>query len=509
MNYSPYEETFQCCILILLRVSYICRRQGGLDTVMRAFLIYLFVWLTMSFFGGQICPFLDDLSLPLWSLTLLVGMVPVFLFRFFVEWIRKRRGEQREMRRYNSLLRFIFEFALLLSAGIVVGAFDFIVFGFPFLASGLAAVVMGFGLFGFFAGIDLTLAEERRIISGLKERGSPIRWYREFFPLTRKFVLFGTLSVMLIMLATFFVVSHDLTWLSEQEELSWAEGHRAVLIEIAFITVAFLVFVSEVIYSYALNLKILFSNEIGALKMIEKGDLKGYVPVATNDEFGLIARYTNFMIDSLRARTEEILRTQDVTIHSLAALAEKRDNETGAHILRTQEYVRLLAEELKEGWGLDEEEVALYHKSAPLHDIGKVGVPDSILRKPGPLSEEEWVEMRRHPGYGLDALRQSKSYEADTAFLRVARDIIHSHHERWDGSGYPMGISGEDIPKAARLMALADVYDALTTERVYKEAFSHEKAKQIILESRESHFDPAVVDAFLARQDEFKRISLE
>ncbi len=282
-----------------------------------------------------------------------------------------------------------------------------------------------------------------------------------------------------------------------------------MLFEIAFSTVAFLVFVSEVIYSYALNLKILFSNEIGALKMIEKGDLKGYVPVATNDEFGLIARYTNFMIDSLRARTEEILRTQDVTIHSLAALAEKRDNETGAHILRTQEYVRLLAEELKESWGLDEEEVALYHKSAPLHDIGKVGVPDSILRKPGPLSEEEWVEMRRHPGYGLDALRQSKSYEADTAFLRVARDIIHSHHERWDGSGYPMGISGEDIPKAARLMALADVYDALTTERVYKEAISHEKAKQIILESRESHFDPAVVDAFLARQDEFKRISLE
>jgi len=461
----------------------------------------------MSFFGGQICPFLDDLSLPLWSLTLLVGMVPVFLLRFFVERARKRRKLQREIRRYNSLLRFIFEFVMLLSAGIIVGVFDFFVFGFPFLSSGLAAVVMGFGLFGFFAGIDLTLAEERRVIAGLMDRGSPMSWYREFFPLTRKFVLFGTLSVMLIMVATFFVVSHDLTWLSEQEELSWAEGHRAVLIEIAFITIAFLVFVSEVIYSYALNLKILFSNEIGILKKIERGDLGGYVPVATNDEFGLIARYTNFMIDSLRARTAELQRTQDVTIHSLAALAETRDNETGAHILRTQEYVRLLAEELEESWGLDEEKVALYHKSAPLHDIGKVGIPDTILRKPGPLTEEEWVVMRKHPEYGLDALRQSKSCEADTTFLRAACEIIHSHHERWDGSGYPRGISEEEIPKAARLMALADVYDALTTERVYKQAFSHEKAKEIIVEGRESHFDPAVVDAFLARQEEFKKIS--
>lgn len=311
------------------------------------------------------------------------------------------------------------------------------------------------------------------------------------------------------MAATFLVVSHDLTWLSEQESASWIEAQRAVLIEIAFITVAFLFLVLDVIYSYARNLRILFSNEIGILKEIEEGRLDGQVPVATNDEFGLIAKYTNHMIDSLRHRTEELTRTQDVTIHTLAALAETRDSETGAHLRRTQQYVRLLAEELKERWELDEGTVELFHKSAPLHDIGKVGVPDAILLKAGPLTDEEWREMRKHPVYGLEALQQGDECAGDTAFLRTACDIIGTHHEKWDGSGYPRGLSGTDIPYAGRLMALADVYDALTTKRVYKSAFGHDRARAIILEERDHHFDPAVVDAFLAREAEFRRVAAE
>lgn len=460
----------------------------------------------MALFGGQVCPFLDDLSLVSWSLTLLVGIVPAFLIRLGVERWAFHRERTIPTRSHSSLLRFFFELGMLLGAGTVVALFNFAVFGFPFLASGLAAVLVGFALVGFFAGLDLTLAEERRIIGSLLEEGKAIRWYRDYFPLTRKFLLFGSLSVFFIMGATFLVVSHDLTWLSEQETMSWLEAQRTVLIEIAFITAAFLFLVVDVIYSYAKNLRILFSNEITTLKGIEEGRLDGQVPVATNDEFGLIARYTNHMIESLRHRTRELERTQDITIHTLAALAETRDTETGAHLLRTESYVRLLAEELQELWGLDDQTVTLYHKSAPLHDIGKVGVPDSILLKPGPLTKEEWVEMRKHPIYGLEALKQGDECAGDTAFLRSACDIIGTHHEKWDGTGYPNGLAGDAIPHAGRLMALADVYDALITERAYKEAFSHERARDIILQERGRHFDPAVVDAFLAQEDAFREI---
>jgi response regulator RpfG family c-di-GMP phosphodiesterase len=215
------------------------------------------------------------------------------------------------------------------------------------------------------------------------------------------------------------------------------------------------------------------------------------------------------MIESLQARTKELERTQDVTIHSLAGLAETRDSETGAHIARTQRYVCVLATALQEEWRLDDGFIALLYKSAPLHDIGKVGVPDAVLLKPGPLDEDEWVEMRRHTEYGARALAQAEAQLGSTSFLTLAREIAESHHERWDGGGYPAGLSGEKIPRGGRIMALADVYDALISKRVYKEAFSHEKARDIILSEGGAHFDPAVVDAFARREEQFRRIAEE
>jgi putative two-component system response regulator len=203
---------------------------------------------------------------------------------------------------------------------------------------------------------------------------------------------------------------------------------------------------------------------------------------------------------------------QDTTIMAMGSLAETRDNETGNHIRRTQHYIRVLAERLRHNpkcsKDLDDATIEMLYKSAPLHDIGKVGIPDRILLKPGKLTPEEFEIMKTHTTLGRDAiLAAEKQLDAPSSFLRYAREIAYSHQEKWDGSGYPEGLVGPLIPLTARLMAVADVYDALISKRVYKPAFSHEKAVEIIREGRGKHFDPDVVDAFDAVLGEFQKIA--
>ena len=212
-------------------------------------------------------------------------------------------------------------------------------------------------------------------------------------------------------------------------------------------------------------------------------------------------------------RTREISAIQDVTILAMASLAETRDSDTGNHIRRTQYYVRALAEKLKThqrfGYFLSDQTIELLFKSAPLHDIGKVGIADRVLLKPGRFTPEEFEIMKSHTTLGRDAIEHAeKQLGMQVDFLNLAKEIAYYHKEKWDGSGYPMGISGDDIPISARLMAVADVYDALISRRVYKEGMPHEKAVTIIAESKGTHFDPDVVDAFLELQDEFRAIAV-
>jgi putative two-component system response regulator len=212
-------------------------------------------------------------------------------------------------------------------------------------------------------------------------------------------------------------------------------------------------------------------------------------------------------------RTAEIQDLQDALVLSMASLAETRDNETGNHLRRTQHYVKRLAEQLRRqpkfAAELDDRCIDLLFKSAPLHDIGKVGIPDHILLKPGPLDAQEFDIMKTHTTLGREAIESAEqSIGRQVPFLRFAKEIALSHQEKWDGSGYPEGLKGEAIPLSARLMALADVYDALISRRVYKPAFSHEASVQIILKGRGSHFDPEVVTAFDAVQDDFRRIAI-
>jgi len=258
--------------------------------------------------------------------------------------------------------------------------------------------------------------------------------------------------------------------------------------------------------------------ELGAVDYITKpispaivlARVKTHLALKSSADF--LRDQNGYLEAEVRRRTREVEAIQDVTILAMASLAETRDSDTGNHIRRTQYYVKALAERLRDhprfARFLTPHNIAMLYRSAPLHDIGKVGIPDRILLKPGRFEPEEFEIMKRHSALGRDAIEcAEQSLGTNVEFLSMAKEIAQSHHEKWDGGGYPEGLSGDAIPISARLMALADVYDSLISRRIYKEGMSHEKATGIILENRGSHFDPDIVDAFIEIQGEFQAIA--
>lgn len=207
------------------------------------------------------------------------------------------------------------------------------------------------------------------------------------------------------------------------------------------------------------------------------------------------------------------LESRDLTIFAMARLAESRDQETGAHLERTRAYCKLLAQQMATMPGfqsiIDDEFIATIYATSPLHDIGKVGVPDAVLLKPGQLTAEEYHIMQRHVQIGAETLEAVLRQNSAALYLRMARDIAWAHHERYDGTGYPRGLKGDEIPLPARIMALADVYDALRSRRVYKDGLTHETTKAMIQNASGTHFDPRVVQAFMACSADFQAISLQ
>ncbi len=197
------------------------------------------------------------------------------------------------------------------------------------------------------------------------------------------------------------------------------------------------------------------------------------------------------------------LQDKDMVIFALAKLAETRDSETGYHLERIQGYCRLLAEALDRNSfpEVNRQFIETIHATSPLHDVGKVGIPDRILLKPGRLNDDEFRIMKTHTTIGFDTLHSAFQKNPKADYLRMSAEIARGHHERWDGTGYPDGLKGENIPLAARILAVADVYDALISKRVYKDAFTHEATRGILLEGHGTHFDPRIVDAFLSVEE--------
>lgn len=211
-------------------------------------------------------------------------------------------------------------------------------------------------------------------------------------------------------------------------------------------------------------------------------------------------------------RTRELSLTQEATIEAIACLAEYRDPETGGHIKRTKNYVKILAQKLslrpEYKDELTEDVIELLYRSAPLHDIGKIGIRDDVLLKQGRLTDDEFEEMKTHAIIGYTSLRTAAQKLGENSFLKYAMEFSRYHQEKWDGSGYPDGLSGKDIPLSGRIMAVADVYDALISKRPYKPPFPHSQAVEIIRDGSGNHFDPDVVEAFLELKEEFRKIAI-
>jgi putative two-component system response regulator len=253
-----------------------------------------------------------------------------------------------------------------------------------------------------------------------------------------------------------------------------------------------------------------FMNYIYVILLTSRGEISDSIE-------GMAAGADDFIVKpfqptelTLRVRAGERLlglETRDLLIFALARLAESRDSDTGIHLERVRTYSRIIAEHLskqpKFHGTVNADFVRLIYLTSPLHDIGKVAIPDSVLLKPGPLTHDEFEIMKTHTTKGAATLDAALREYPTAHYLRMARDIASSHHEWYDGTGYPEGLAGDDIPLCGRIVALADVYDALTSRRVYKQAYPHNKARAIVVQARGTHFDPDVVAAFLAHEEEF------
>ncbi len=473
---------------------------------MRRIIHYAIAMAIIPIYGVQVCPFIEGLS-PLW---VVMPTVMLFVLQYGIGiplWARfvKQQTLSKQVR-----LAFVLEMSLFVSAGILLALFNTLLYDFP-LMSGFK-IIVGFAGLGFFAAIDLALEAERSVADTVMTQGISIDPTQGYFPMTSKMVLFATASVVLVVGIFILLVIKDLDWLVQVgSSITLAEGRLSILKEFLFVMAVILPHMLNIIFSYSRNIRAAFDAQNILLTQACGGDYSGSIAVSSTDEFGIMAKQSNEVVKTIRDRTEELRRTRDVSILALATLAETRDNETGAHILRTQRYVRALALQLKShprfSAYLDDETIDLLYKSAPLHDVGKVGIPDAILLKPGKLSFEEFVIMKAHAQIGADALAIAEDELGGSSFLLIAQEISLTHHEKWDGSGYPSGLSGETIPCSGRLMAVADVYDALISKRVYKPAFSHEKAREIIMEGRGTHFDPDIVDAFIAAEVVFCSIA--
>lgn len=475
---------------------------------MRARLHYIAALIVLPVYGIQVCPYIE--SLKVWQVVVpmacALGVQYAIRSQVLQRLVNTCPLEDRVTR------AFWMDLGLFAASAVALTIYNALMYDFPPI-SGLKVMVGVMGL-GFFAAVDLALEEEMRVADQVEAGLGRFDPSNHPFSMTRRVTFFATVSLFVLIGVFMLLVVKDLDWIVEVgKTMPLVDAQVSVLKEFAFVLAVILPHTLNIIHSYARNLRRTLGNQTAIMGRVTLGEYGVRVPVASNDELGIIAAHTNEMVARIEERTAELARTRDVTILSMATLAETRDNETGAHILRTQRYVRILALHLKDHPAYQEEltddNITLMFKSAPLHDVGKVGIPDAILLKPGKLTDDEFVIMKTHAQLGADALSVAERGLGSNSFLRYAREIAQTHHEKWDGSGYPNGLRGADIPLSGRLMAVADVYDALISKRVYKPAFSHDKAMGILRDGAGTHFDPAMVAALDACEDQFKAIALQ
>jgi len=455
--------------------------------------------LIYTIYGQHICPILNSKNFfavlaPCAGMLLLLAAGRSLIMRKVLAFQHDR----------NLRWSFWLDFSLFLGAGLVISIFNGVYFHVPLENS--LKVGVSFVTLGYYITLDLSLKREHRLAKRIIAREAEFPENGKTMPVTQKFMIFSIVNLFVLAIVCLLVVYKDLLYIGRS-------GLTDILVLIILAEVAFVLLVIggytvNAIRQYSRNLKLALETEHNALIAVSSGDLNNRAAITSKDEFGEVAKLTNQMIEQLQMSIQNLTKTQNAFLVSLVSLAAKRDNETGMHLRRTQNYIAELARTLRKRPShrllITENCVDLLFHAAPLHDIGKVGIPDAILQKPGRLDASEFDIMKTHTTIGAAALEDAAAQLDDSSLINMAQEIVISHHERWDGQGYPFGIEGTEIPLSGRLMAVADVYDALRSKRVYKPAMTHAQAVAIIEEGSGTQFDPDVVDAFLACEARFE-----
>lgn len=461
---------------------------------LRPALHYLAGVVVFTSYGNLICPFLDTLP----TAVLALHTATVFIFLYFCRLVVRAIKHSEPCFSSNVTI-----FAL---GGIGFALWYAALYGFPFENS--LKVAFGLTLIGMVISLDLSISCTRFKMKqqSREETGAP-----HYQSLSAQMGL--TVIFLVVMLTTLLglVVAKEVSLVNTALPESAAEKITAILKAFFFVAMVVIGYIIVIAKNSAGLVNEQVERQRSALALAANGNFNHPVTVGDAGELSDIAFHTNQMFQKLNERFTEISLTRDITITGISALAALRENPSPAHILRKQAYVKTLAYELKKqdrfADFLTDETIDLLQSATPLYDIGKLAIADAIFLKPGKLHDDEYAVMKAHAQLGADALSLPNDNIESSRFLRFAQEMAASHHEQWDGSGYPKGLSGEEIPFPARLVALADVYDALISTRVYRAALHHEQARTIVIEGRGRHFDPDVVDAFLATERIFQNIA--
>ncbi len=399
-------------------------------------------------------------------------------------------------------LAFWGELGVFIAGGAVIGIVNTVFHGFP-AASGLKAM-LGFVTIGVFAGVDQAFVQTR---IRFEQGGMPSFPTKPRSPFAVRLGLsFGLVTALVIGIISLLLLRGI-----EDGRIRDPQSFRRLAIEFAFVFAVILCYVANAARGAEKLLAKAVSEQVQTLGEARDGRAQRRAVIGTQDEIGFVSAEINHLLDELDRAHETTTRTNDAIMKALIGLAGARDNETGDHLQRTQRYVGILCSQLaghpEYAATLTPSAIADIVSAAPLHDIGKVAVPDAILRKPGRLTSDEYEVMKTHVSHGLAVINKVIADVGVTPYLAAARDVIAGHHEHWNGAGYPFGLKGAEIPLAGRVMALADVYDALRSERIYKAAMTHEEARQTLIDGAGTQFDPLVVAAFLVVEPQFDRIA--
>lgn len=453
--------------------------------------------LFVTIYGYSVCNFINGLEVSAWTVTLLPVLVAQWVLRGMIAEHISTLSPARAPR-----LAFWSELSVFIAGGAVIGIVNTVFHGFP-AASGLKAM-LGFVTIGVFAGVDQAFVQTR---IRFEKGGMPSFPTKPRSPFAVRLGLsFGLVTALVIGIISLLLLRGI-----EEGTIRDPQSFRRLAMEFAFVFAVILCYVANAARGAEKLLAMAVSEQVQTLGEAREGRAQRRAVIGTQDEIGFVSAEINHLLDELDRAHETTTRTNDAIMKALIGLAGARDNETGDHLQRTQRYVGILCNQLaghpEHAAMLTPTAIADIVSAAPLHDIGKVAVPDAILRKPGRLTREEYEVMKTHVSHGLAVINKVIADVGATPYLAAARDVIAGHHEHWNGAGYPFGLKGAEIPLAGRVMALADVYDALRSERIYKAAMTHKEARQILIDGAGTQFDPLVVGAFLVLEPQFDRIA--